>query len=474
MKQLDRAMEGLGLFYRRRQRLQEGQATFQEAAERLSAAVQQLPGTGRRPAPISPGRTLAKILAWQSEFSRQLGRKEYAHKLLQRGLALLHEPHLADQDTRGEKAFILSRMGRLETDREQARRLLECSLALYRALGSQWWTADTLYMLGMRARQAGDFGEAIQRLEEGASIYRALGDQAGLAKSTWNLGLLYVYQGQVGVGERLGRESLATFRKLGGRLDIGRGLFYQGYTLVHVGKYVESHSLLVEGEAIANDLGRRRHLATWIFARGWADLHLGRYDSARAYGHLALALAREFDQRSSINFALQVLGCVALAREAYAEAQCRLQEGVDVYRAIKLQGWRGDILAMVAYAARGLGNLDQAQAHLYEALQTARDIQAAHPLLLVLPAMALLLADRGEVARAVELYALASRYPHVANSRWFEDVAGKHIAAVAATLPPDVVAAAQERGRARDLWATAEELLAELEEEHPVRTNELH
>jgi hypothetical protein len=79
-----------------------------------------------------------------------------------------------------------------------------------------------------------------------------------------------------------------------------------------------------------------------------------------------------------------------------------------------------------------------------------------------LPAIALLLADRGETERAVELYALASRYPYVANVQWFEDVAGKQIAAVAATLPPDVVAAAQERGRARDLEATVEELLAEL------------
>lgn len=34
---------------------------------------------------------------------------------------------------------------------------------------------------------------------------------------------------------------------------------------------------------------------------------------------------------------------------------------------------------------------------------------------------------------------------------------------VAATLPPDVVAAAQERGRARDLDATVAELLVELE-----------
>jgi hypothetical protein len=61
-------------------------------------------------------------------------------------------------------------------------------------------------------------------------------------------------------------------------------------------------------------------------------------------------------------------------------------------------------------------------------------------LMLALPAVALLLADQGEKEQAVELYTLASRYPFVANSRWFEDIAGKHIAAVAATLPPDVVA----------------------------------
>jgi hypothetical protein len=64
----------------------------------------------------------------------------------------------------------------------------------------------------------------------------------------------------------------------------------------------------------------------------------------------------------------------------------------------------------------------------------------------------------------VEVYALASRYPHVANTQYYEDIAGKHIAAIAATLPPDVVAAAQARGQARDLDATVAELLVELGE----------
>jgi hypothetical protein len=83
----------------------------------------------------------------------------------------------------------------------------------------------------------------------------------------------------------------------------------------------------------------------------------------------------------------------------------------------------------------------------------------------VLPAVALWLAEQGQVIRAVELYALCTRYPLVANSRWFEDVVGQPIAAAAAALPPDDVAAARERGRARELDATVKELLVQLEDE---------
>ena len=140
-----------------------------------------------------------------------------------------------------------------------------------------------------------------------------------------------------------------------------------------------------------------------------------------------------------------------------------LDESVAVFQEIGLRDRLGRALALLGYAARGLGHLDQAGLHLHKALETAVE-GGFVALLMALPATALLLADGGQEERAVELYALASRYPLVANSRWFEDVAGKHIAAVAAALPPEVVTAAQERGRARDLDATVAELLAELGE----------
>jgi tetratricopeptide (TPR) repeat protein len=150
--------------------------------------------------------------------------------------------------------------------------------------------------------------------------------------------------------------------------------------------------------------------------------------------------------------------------EAYAQAQQWLQECVALYRETGVLEELGWALANLAVAARGLGDLFQARQHLYEALRMSTETPCIFALWVALPAIALLLADKGEVERALELYALASHHSLLSNSRWFEDVFERHIAAVAATLPSDVVAAAQERGRARDLEATVAELLAELGE----------
>jgi hypothetical protein len=138
------------------------------------------------------------------------------------------------------------------------------------------------------------------------------------------------------------------------------------------------------------------------------------------------------------------------------------RESAAVFRALEYPLSLSDALNGLGTADCGGGELDQAREHLYEALQISAQIGDFVTLLLALPSVAVLLAGQGDVERAVEIYALASRYPVVANSQWFEDVVGKRIAAGAASMPPEAVAAAQERGRARDLEATVQELLEEL------------
>ena len=108
---------------------------------------------------------------------------------------------------------------------------------------------------------------------------------------------------------------------------------------------------------------------------------------------------------------------------------------------------------MVRLRRRGTGDL--------VAILVALDLPAVLVELAATIAVALLLANAVGKGHMVELHALASRYPFVANSRWFEDVFGRHIDAVAGTLRPKVADAARERGRARDPEATVQELLAD-------------
>jgi hypothetical protein len=108
-----------------------------------------------------------------------------------------------------------------------------------------------------------------------------------------------------------------------------------------------------------------------------------------------------------------------------------------------------------------MGDLDASRGCVVQALAWVRERGSFPVLVLALPAAAGLLLEQGEPARAVEVYELACTLPAIAKSQWYEDVVGKPIAEAAARLPPDVVAAARERGRARDIQATLEELIAE-------------
>jgi hypothetical protein len=127
-----------------------------------------------------------------------------------------------------------------------------------------------------------------------------------------------------------------------------------------------------------------------------------------------------------------------------------------------VRDFNADSCAVLAgLAAARQGRPDQARHDLYEGLAPALARESYLSYLYGLPSAAVLSLEVDQVERAVELYALALQQPFVSSSRWHEDVVGRPIAAAAATLPPEVVSAARERGRARDLESTIKELLAE-------------
>jgi hypothetical protein len=76
-----------------------------------------------------------------------------------------------------------------------------------------------------------------------------------------------------------------------------------------------------------------------------------------------------------------------------------------------------------------------------------------------LAGVALLCVEEGDYEAAIELYTVALQNGHIANSRWYQDVVGQYIDAIAQPLPAEIVEAAQARGRAREWRSTVPELL---------------
>jgi tetratricopeptide (TPR) repeat protein len=236
---------------------------------------------------------------------------------------------------------------------------------------------------------------------------------------------------------------------------------------IGAGQFAKAKSLLAQRRSTGERPGTGGESDLVEMARAFNQMHLGHYQKARTQTMACLARFRETGYHWGIERCCCYLALAALATGDYGQAERWLQESAGLCREIRQRGHQGQALALLALIARGSGDQGQARQHLGEALRVAahvRDYETFMFQLIVVSAMALLLADEGQLERAVELYAIASRYPLVANSRLLEDLAGRHMAAAAAQLPADTAAAAQARGRARDLEATVADLLAELGE----------
>jgi predicted ATPase len=455
---LDQALSAVGSFSYFSGRTAEAAALFRSAAERFEAADRIHAGT-----PGSSLRVWSRIQSWRCLLANQ-----GATHLLQRALDLLDRPEAAAEDTRRERAFALWLMGMRTTTQDPKRsgRLVEHAVALFEGAGYRWEANFPMGYLSLWAAGRGRFDEARTWIERRLAICSETGDLAGVALSLTSLAGIACHQGRLDEAARTTHRALALFSRVGGRremADIPRG---SAYVLIHCGRSAECIELLDRALTTSSDLGDtflvgsvHRHLCM-----AWALL--GKYGRARHHGEAGLAIPRREESKWHITQALLGLGWAALGRaarsggtEGYEAATELLQECATLSREVQERRYQSTASACLAITARALGQRDTAWKHMHQALRTAIDIRYHHSAVFALSAVSLLLADAGQVERAVELYALASRSPFVANSRWFEDAVGRHILIAAATLPPEAAAAARQRGQQRDVWATANECL---------------
>ncbi len=385
--------------------------------------------------------------------------------LFQQSLALLEGLEQAGQDILMEKAFLLFVQGTTLafhfSDFEVGHQSLEQALGLYEELGDKWGIAESLEYLGWIDFNTGRYASALEHIKAALPIQQEQGDWRAQTDSLGMLGYIYSALGQLDDAERLQREALSLSQQIGHQRAIAIVKGGLAGVLFSQGKFDEAHQMISKSLTICQDLGLRLQ-EDWVRRTlGQTLLHMGQYEQARHQAELSLTLGAE--SRIGSDPRLHCLfGELALIVPSYVQALQAFAESAKTAREESVENFIGLALAGLGCANYRLGKLSQARQHLAEALASVLALKAFMPTAYTLPGVALVLAATGAVARAVEIWTLAKSYPFVANSKWFEDVAGRELESLAGTLPPEVVKAAMERGRALDLWQTVEALLAEL------------
>jgi hypothetical protein len=162
-------------------------------------------------------------------------------------------------------------------------------------------------------------------------------------------------------------------------------------------------------------------------------------------------------------FQLGALSDLANILGEYGEAEQLAQEGYAVAKDIDHREGVAFALQSLGRVACGLGKCQAARDYLQEALLIGMDIQARPTILDILPDLATVLvaSDGSDAGReqAVELLAHCLNHPATGHDTKLK--AEPMLAELETHLPPEVVARAQERGKAKALEVAVAEVLAE-------------
>ncbi|MEM7129457.1 MAG: BTAD domain-containing putative transcriptional regulator [Chloroflexota bacterium] len=447
LKHLDSSINCLGTFYEWRARFHDGEASCRMATERL---LHLHTGEGKR--------ILSKLLTWQAYFNRLLGQIEPANHLVQQSLGLLSEPVLNNQDIEREKAATYLELGQQAENMMEAQEWLGQALSIYRKLNETSELAHVLYLLGSKSDHADSDNERALLLEESLKLYRSIENKRGMVNVLTIQGLDKVLQGKAIEGEDLLKQCLSICREVGANALPLDCLGILGIASLVQGKFEEARSWFSENLELCEELGTRPRMVGTMATLSHATAHLGYFGESQAIAKRALELCSDLNEPWTTSYVLWCVGAAELVEGDLTRAEESLSRSVAMHKEL---GWahRGhDVMITLGFAHLQLGKLDKIQECLSDVLPLAHQTRSFITGVDGICLAAGYLANLEKPERAVELYALAQRYPYVANSHWFQRIIGPFIKVAAEMLRPETAAVAKEQGIARDLWATVAEL----------------
>ena len=454
--QMEQAVDGLGVFYLRRARFEEGQDHFRKANHSIREPVSRIDNQSR-------ARLSAHLLIWQAAFSMNRELFEEANQLLHESQLILDDPDLDQQKVMPQRIFGLTIQGLLANLRydsgpllvlfEQVFRLSRLSTGKVPRFSIFFWR----FLMGGGAVSR----ELYLQIEKSLADVRQSGDPFEIGCTLFILGIaeLFHYY-RLEKAEALLMESCQSFQLVEDPSTQGMIFMALGYLLLVQGKFEDYYALKRRELEIYQDLGDNRMTGKACIEIGEVLYHLGKYHEAENQIREGLALLQG---RSDYEYALRhrYLGDALLVQGKFVEAKQAYQLSYHFFQSVDDKGWMMTALTGLSRTEYGLGDRSSAWRHARQALQLYSEIGLyTFFVYLTLADIAILLADAGERLRAVELYNLVTQQGYLAQSRWFTDLYAKEIEEAVSHLAEEEQAAVKSSSQAMNLSRLIDTLLA--------------
>lgn len=310
----------------------------------------------------------------------------------------------------------------------------------------------TTLLLMYRAVLAANAGEpdtSLPTLKSCLEYFRRAKDNAQILVCLNGLGNATRLIGEESNAAVYYREELEIARSTGNKQEESMALNNLALVINTLGDFEEAERLHKQCLALRRELDDHARIASSLINLGVAYFDQHKYDQARPLLVEAIEIARKLNQPRQLAAALGNLGGILNEQGQHQEALNLFLQGLEIHRHTGYRYGMAIALDNVGTANYYLGNEREAFYYLRQSINEARDIKADFIALDALVWVAALRAKRGEKETALEIFSLVRHHPKTdpESIHNIEKLSPK----IAEGLNNDIVFAAHERGKAREL-----------------------
>jgi tetratricopeptide (TPR) repeat protein len=364
---------------------------------------------------------------------------------------LLHSPQLVAK-LQARQAELAISLGRFD----EAKKLLESSLATIRPLNDKVELASVLYHLGRATFMNGDVQKSENFARESYHLYVQLDSPVGMAKTLRTQGSIASAKGQYDLATDYHMQSLAIYRQTDDGKALASTLNSLASNYCEIGNWQEALPLYEESLAMYRQINHLFHIAALLNNIGTVQVATKQFEQAEQNYQESAAICRQIGDGAGIAIALMNRGISALNQEDYARAEGYLLESIALYKDNSYPYMETIALQNMGVVAFHLQQYEAAEQYSLGAIRLALASEAMGLVANTLDNVARLRAHDGDYEAAMVLVAF------VLHSDLSNQEAKDRTQQLEADLLPTMTAAQVERARENGRSLTLDAILAQI------------